>query len=78
MRLATMRLMELRRQRITEAKRAGLRNRIHDEWHVPEAIADQMLDAWAIMAKERGLKLDHVAYWRDGEEWIRERAKKLS
>jgi hypothetical protein len=30
------------------------------------------------MAKERGLKLDHVAYWRDGEEWIRERARKLS
>jgi hypothetical protein len=60
------------------AKRAGLRNRIRDEWHVPEAIADQLLDAWTIMAKQRGLKLDHVAYWRDGEEWIRERAKKPS
>jgi len=39
---------------------------------------DQLLDAWAIMAKERGLKLDHVAYWRDGGEWIRERARKPS
>jgi hypothetical protein len=68
--------MDLRRQRITEAQRAGLRNRIRDEWRVPEARAEALLDAWAIAAKERGLEPGEVAYWRDGEEWIRERAEK--
>jgi hypothetical protein len=68
--------MELRRQRITEAQRAGLRNRIRDEWHVPQTKADALLDAWAIEAKERGLEPGQGAHWQEGEEWIREQAKK--
>jgi hypothetical protein len=68
--------MDLRRQRITEAQRAGLRNRIRDEWCVPEARADALLDAWAIEAKERGLEPGQGSYWQDGEAWIRERAEK--
>jgi hypothetical protein len=70
--------MELRRQRITEAQRAGLRNRVRDEWRVPEARADALLDAWAITAKERGLEPGQGAYWQEGEEWIRERAERRS
>ena len=66
-------LMELRRRRITEAQRAGLRNRIRDQWHVPEAKADAVLDAWAIEARERGPEPGQGSYWQDSEVWIGER-----
>ena len=46
--------MDLRRQRIHEAQRAGLRNRIRDQWYVPEERANALLDAWEIVARERG------------------------
>jgi hypothetical protein len=67
--------LHLRRQRIHDAKGAGLRNRIRDHWHVPEAQADALLDAWAIVAAERGLMPSQANYWQDGEEWIQEQAK---
>lgn len=70
--------MDLRRRRITEAQRAGLRNRIRDAWHLPEEKADDLLDAWVIEAQARGLAPDETAYWRAGEDWIREQAKKRS
>lgn len=64
-------LMDLRRQRIHEAQRAGLRNRIRDHWHVPEARADALLDGWAIVAGERGLEPGQPGYWQEGEMWLR-------
>jgi hypothetical protein len=67
--------MDLRRQRIHEAQRTGLRNRIRDQWHVPEERANALLDAWEIVARERGLEPGQVGYWRESEEWIRQRAK---
>jgi hypothetical protein len=68
--------MDLRRQRIHDAQRAGLQNHIRDEWHVAEARAGALLDAWAITANERGLMPGQATYWQEGEEWIREHAKK--
>ena len=67
--------MDLRRRRIHDAQRAGLRNRIRDYWHVPEARADALLDAWAIVAAEQGLMPGQANYWQEGEEWIQEQAK---
>ena len=74
--LLPLRLLDLRRQRIHDAQRAGLQNHIRDEWHVAEARADALLDAWAITANERGLMPGQATYWQEGEEWIREHAKK--
>jgi hypothetical protein len=68
--------MDLRRQRIHDAQRAGLRNRIRDHWHVPEARADALLDAWEITASERGLAPGQAAYWQEGEKWVRAQATK--
>ena len=64
--------MDLRRSRIHEAQRAGLRNRVRDHWHVPEAKAGSLLEAWAAEATERGLKPGPSEYWREGEAWIRD------
>lgn len=64
--------MDLRRSRIHDAQRAGLRNRIRDHWRIPEAKADALLEAWAIEATERGLQPGDSAYWRDGEAWIKD------
>ena len=69
-------LMDLRRQRIHDAQKAGLRNRLRDHWHVPEARADALLDAWARTARERGLQLGQATYWQEGEEWLRTEAAK--
>jgi hypothetical protein len=65
--------MEQRRERILEAQRAGLRNRIRDQWHVSEGRADALLEAWATEATERGLKPGETGYWTAGEAWVRER-----
>ncbi len=65
--------MDLRRRRIHDAQRSGLRNRIRDHWHVPEAKADALLEAWAVEAAVRGLSPGQSDYWRDGEVWIRDR-----
>jgi hypothetical protein len=62
--------MELRRVRILEAQRFGLRNRIRDEWRVPESRADELLAGWDQEALERGLSPDQPTFWREGEAWI--------
>jgi len=63
--------VELRRQRIHEAQRTGLRNRIRDHWHVSEERADALIDAWAREAEERSLLNGQATYWHDAEAWIR-------
>jgi hypothetical protein len=65
--------MNLRGQRIHEAQRIGLRNRVRDEWHLLEERADALVDAWDQEAMNRFLTPGDAAYWRDGEAWIRER-----
>lgn len=68
--------MDLRRQRIHEAQRTGLRNRIRDQWHVPEERANALLEAWAKTASERGLVPGQPSYWQEGEKWLRAEAAK--
>ena len=68
--------MDLRRQRIHDAQRAGLRNRIRDHWHVPGARADALLEAWAKTASERGLVPGQPSYWQEGEKWLRAQTTK--
>ena len=63
--------MDLRRRRIHDAQRQGLRNRIRDDWHLPETRADAPLDAWETMASERGLAPGQPTYWQEGEKWVR-------
>jgi hypothetical protein len=70
--------VELRRQRIHEAQRTGLRNRIRDNWHVPEERANTVIDAWDQEAAQRSLPLGQPAYWRDAEAWIREQLEPRS
>jgi hypothetical protein len=60
--------MSLRGQRIHEAQRMRLRNRVRDEER-----ADALMDAWDQEAMKRFLPPGDAAYWRDGEAWIRER-----
>jgi hypothetical protein len=69
-------VVELRRQRIHDAQRTGLRNRIRDHWHVPEERADALIDAWAREAKRRSLLHGDATYWHDAEDWIREQVKR--
>ena len=68
--------MELRRRRIGEAQRAGLRNRLRDQLHLPEVRADALLDEWTVRAAERGLTPSHAGFWQEGEEWIQEQVRK--
>ncbi len=63
--------MDLRRSRIHEAQRAGLRNRIRDHWHVPAEKTDALLEAWSVEANGRGVDPGQSAYWQDGEALIR-------
>ena len=70
--------MELRRQRIQEAQRTGLRNRIRDQWHVAEQRADAVIEAWDQEARERLLQHSDPNYWRDAEVWIREQLETRS
>jgi hypothetical protein len=66
--------VEDRKRRIYEAQRAGLRNRMRDQWHIAETTADALIAAWESQAAIRSLSVDEATYWSDGEAWIRSRA----
>jgi hypothetical protein len=68
--------MELRRQRIHEASRVGLRNRLLEEWRLPTDETDRLLAAWEEEAAARGLRPGDFGYWRDADDWIRARARR--
>lgn len=53
-----------------EAQRAGLRNRMRDQWRVNVERADELLERWDAVAAERGVRRDDSAYWREAEEWL--------
>jgi hypothetical protein len=57
-------------QRIFEAQRTGLRNRLRDERHVSHDKADQLLDGWAAEAAARELTRDDPRYWSEGWAWL--------
>jgi hypothetical protein len=70
--------VDLRRQRINEAQRTGLRNRIRDHWHVPEERANALIEAWDQEAAQRSLSPGQPTYWHDAEAWIRDRLEPRS
>lgn len=65
--------MDLRRQRIHQAQRAGLRNRVRDQWRISEERADTLLDDWEAAAQAMSIVPGAVGYWDRGEKWLRER-----
>jgi hypothetical protein len=70
--------MNVRGQRIHEAQRAGLKNRVRDHWHVPEERADGLIDAWDREAMQRSLPHGHPNYWSAAEAWIQEQLEPRS
>ena len=65
--------MQNRQQRIWDAQRSGLRNRLRDQWRIPEGRADALLAAWEAEALARGLPKLGDGYWAAAESWLAER-----
>jgi hypothetical protein len=61
------------RDRIYEAQRTGLRNRVRDEWHMSEELADAIVDQWDLQAASRALGRRDPRYWDEAAKWIEER-----
>jgi hypothetical protein len=59
-------------ERIFQAQRTGLRNRIRDVWRVSQELADAYLDEWLLEAERRGLTRTEPTYWDDAAAWINE------
>jgi hypothetical protein len=59
-------------QRIYNAQRTGLRNRLRDGWRMSEELADAVVEEWDLLAT-RGLGRRDPAYWDEAEEWLEER-----
>jgi hypothetical protein len=59
-------------ERIFQAQRTGLRNRIRDVWRVSQELADAYLDEWLLEAERRGLTRTEPMYWDDAAAWINE------
>jgi hypothetical protein len=64
---------KLQRERINQAKLAGLRARIVDQWRQTESAADALLAEWEPEASTRGLDRREPAYLDEGAAWIAER-----
>jgi hypothetical protein len=61
-------------QRIYQAQRTGVRNRLRDQRRVPQEKADELLDAWTAEAAARELTPDDPRYWLEGCAWLIERS----
>jgi hypothetical protein len=69
-----LRAVEQRRQRIWDAQRTGLRNRLRDQWRLPEDRAERLLAEWESEAAVRGLSTLADGYWATAETWVTEQA----
>jgi hypothetical protein len=63
-------------ERIAFAMESGTRSRLTGELHLPLERADELLDAWALVAAERGLDRHDGAYWDDAWPWLAEHARR--
>jgi hypothetical protein len=70
----SLRTVEQRRQRISDAQRAGLRNRLRDQWRLPEDRVERLLAEWESEASVRGLSKVADGYWATAETWLTEQA----
>ena len=66
--------MQQRRERIWDAQRTGLRNRLRDQWRLPEDRAEGLLAEWESEAAVRGLSKLADGYWATAETWVTEQA----
>jgi hypothetical protein len=57
-------------QRIYDAKRTGLRNRLRDERRVPQEKADALIEEWVTEAAARGLSPEDPRYRSEAWEWL--------
>lgn len=70
----SLRPVEQRRQRIWDAQRTGLRNRLRDQWRLSEDRAERLLAEWESEAAVRGLSTLADGYWATAETWLTEQA----
>jgi len=68
--------MEQRRQRIWDAQRSGLRNRLRDQLRIPEAQVELLLSDWEVEAAARSLPKMNEGYWAAAEHWLAERTSR--
>ena len=64
--------VEKRRERIWDAQRTGLRNRLRDQWRLSEDRAEACLAAWETEAASRGLEKLSDGFWAAAEDWLTE------
>jgi hypothetical protein len=57
-------------ERIYQARRDAVRNRLTDEHRMPPELADQWLRAWEVEAADRGLERLRAEYWDGASEWV--------
>jgi hypothetical protein len=60
------------RQRIRDAKLAGVRNRLRDEVRMPEPQADAWVATWSSSDEAKALGEDAPGYWTRAWSWILE------
>jgi hypothetical protein len=58
------------RQRIRDAKLAGVRNRLRDEVRIPEPQADAWIAIWSSSDEAKALGEDAPRYWTRAWTWI--------
>jgi hypothetical protein len=68
--------VEERRQRIWDAQRSGLKNRLRDQSRIPEARVELLLADWDAEAAERGLQKLNEGYWAAAEIWLAEKTSR--
>ena len=75
----SLRLINVRRgdpERIYQAQRAGIRQRIVRNWRQSEDTADALLLQWEIEAPTHGLRRGDPRYWDEAAAWIEGRIAK--
>jgi hypothetical protein len=60
-------------QRIYDAKRQLVRQRLRDEWQMSEELADAVVEEWHLEAGRRGLRRESRRYWTEAIRWVEER-----
>jgi len=60
----------VRNDRLYEARRAGVRNRLSSAERLPDNRVDALLAGWEAEARTRGLDRDNPDFWREGTGWI--------
>jgi hypothetical protein len=63
-------------ERLYEARRTAIRNRLLDELRMPTDAVDVWIAAWEIEASGRGLHRLTGAYWDGAVDWIVERRRR--